>query len=171
MTNYLVVGPTGFVGSYIARELILSNSNYALLTRNPSACISSFRNLNPSSVFFFDILKPSSSQFSKYFFDKPCFVIITAGIGLFASKSCLAAFISVFPRDTHFLFMSSSGIYTSLPSPNTLPRHQAESNIRSIHQLKYTIIRPNMIYGSINDRNISNLFSLPFLSFCFIALQ
>ena len=54
------------------------------------------------------------------------------------------------------IFVSTTAIFTSLNAPSKAGRVAAENRIRS-SRLRYTILRPTMIYGSRNDRNMCRL--------------
>lgn len=57
----------------------------------------------------------------------------------------------------HVVFTGSTGIHTSLPSPSAERKRSAEKFIEDEFDCPWTIIRPTMIYGHRNDRNISRL--------------
>jgi nucleoside-diphosphate-sugar epimerase len=54
------------------------------------------------------------------------------------------------------VFVSTTAIFTSLPSTSRALRLEAEAAVES-SQLEWTILRPTMIYGTARDRNISRL--------------
>jgi nucleoside-diphosphate-sugar epimerase len=54
------------------------------------------------------------------------------------------------------VFVSTTAIYTRLPTASRAVRLEAERAVRS-SRLAWTILRPTMIYGSHRDRNISRL--------------
>jgi uncharacterized protein YbjT (DUF2867 family) len=54
------------------------------------------------------------------------------------------------------VFISTTAIFTSLPSTSRTLRLEAEAAVQS-SQLEWTILRPTMIYGTSRDRNISRL--------------
>jgi len=54
------------------------------------------------------------------------------------------------------VFISTTAIFTSLPSTSLTLRLEAEAAVES-SQLEWTILRPTMIYGTSRDRNISRL--------------
>lgn len=57
----------------------------------------------------------------------------------------------------HIVFTGSTGIYTRLPSQSAQRKREAETFIRERYRCHWTIIRPTMIYGHRDDRNISRL--------------
>ena len=54
------------------------------------------------------------------------------------------------------MFISTTAIFTSLPSASRTMRLDAELAVQS-STLDWTILRPTMIYGTARDRNISRL--------------
>jgi nucleoside-diphosphate-sugar epimerase len=54
------------------------------------------------------------------------------------------------------VFLSTTAIFTSLPSPSRAVRLEAEAAVQR-SGLDWTILRPTMIYGTRRDRNISRL--------------
>lgn len=57
------------------------------------------------------------------------------------------------------LFISTTGIFTTLDPPSKAVRTAAENTIRT-SDLRWTIIRPTMIYGAPDDRNMARLLTL-----------
>ena len=60
---------------------------------------------------------------------------------------------------TRGVFISSAGVYTKLPSPSAEAKRQGERALRG-SAIDYTIIRPSMIYGGVDDRNLVRLLRL-----------
>ncbi|KPM54938.1 epimerase [Frankia sp. CcI49] len=60
---------------------------------------------------------------------------------------------------TRALFVSTTGIFTALDPPSKQTRLAAENTIRT-SGLDWTIIRPTMIYGGPDDRNMARLLNL-----------
>jgi nucleoside-diphosphate-sugar epimerase len=54
------------------------------------------------------------------------------------------------------VFVSTTAIFTSLPSASQIVRLEAEAAVQH-SRLEWTILRPTMIYGTERDRNISRL--------------
>jgi nucleoside-diphosphate-sugar epimerase len=54
------------------------------------------------------------------------------------------------------VFVSTTAIFTSLPSSSRAVRLEAEAAVRTA-SLDWTLLRPTMIYGNARDRNISRL--------------
>jgi nucleoside-diphosphate-sugar epimerase len=57
------------------------------------------------------------------------------------------------------IFVSTTAVTTALPARSKLVRLAAEDQIRQ-SGLKWTILRPTMIYGAPGDRNLSRLLAL-----------
>jgi nucleoside-diphosphate-sugar epimerase len=57
----------------------------------------------------------------------------------------------------HIIFTGSTGIFTRLPSQSAERKRDAEMFIQEHYRCPWTIIRPTMIYGHKDDRNISRL--------------
>jgi nucleoside-diphosphate-sugar epimerase len=54
------------------------------------------------------------------------------------------------------VFVSTTAIFTSLPTNSRAPRLTAEAAVKT-SSLDWTLVRPTMIYGTARDRNISRL--------------
>jgi nucleoside-diphosphate-sugar epimerase len=54
------------------------------------------------------------------------------------------------------VFLSTTAIFTSLPSTSQAVRLEAEAAVHN-SSLDWTVLRPTMIYGTARDRNISRL--------------
>jgi uncharacterized protein YbjT (DUF2867 family) len=59
-------------------------------------------------------------------------------------------------RINRAVFISTTAIFTSLPSRSRTLRLQAEEVVQH-SKLEWTILRPTMIYGTARDRNVSKL--------------
>jgi nucleoside-diphosphate-sugar epimerase len=57
----------------------------------------------------------------------------------------------------HIVFTGSTGIFTRLPSASAERKREAEAFIQAQYRCAWTILRPTMIYGHKDDRNISRL--------------
>lgn len=83
-------------------------------------------------------------------------VIINAGYIWFA-KDIFAAIENCESNPEHIIFTGSTGVFTKLSSKSAQQKRDAESFIRENYKIPWTIIRPTMIYGHPDDRNISRL--------------
>jgi len=84
-----------------------------------------------------------------------CHAIINASYIGFAEEILKA--IKINNNIEHILFTGSTGIFTKLPSSSAEIKREAEKFIRDNYTIPNTIIRPTMIYGHKNDKNISKL--------------
>jgi uncharacterized protein YbjT (DUF2867 family) len=57
---------------------------------------------------------------------------------------------------TRAVFVGSAGVYTKLVSAGAEAKREGEAALRA-SRLSYTILRPSMIYGTRNDRNLVRL--------------
>lgn len=82
--------------------------------------------------------------------------IINTGYIWFA-KDIFIALEKSKTKPEHIIFTGSTGILTKLPSNGAQQKRDAENFIRENYSIPWTIIRPTMIFGHTNDRNISRL--------------
>lgn len=87
---------------------------------------------------------------------KGCEAVVNTGYIWFA-RHIHQAMVNGGLQLRHALFTGSTGIYTRLPSPSAERKREAEQFIQQRYQCPWTIIRPTMIYGHEDDRNISRL--------------
>lgn len=85
-----------------------------------------------------------------------CDAVINTGYIWFAEQ-IHQALLSSTNSIQHVVFTGSTGIYTRLPSPSAELKRTSEAFIRKSYRCNWTIIRPTMIYGHKDDRNISRL--------------
>lgn len=85
-----------------------------------------------------------------------CDAVINTGYIWFAEK-IHQALLSNRNSIQHVVFTGSTGIHTRLPSPSAELKRTSEAFIRKSYHCNWTIIRPTMIYGHKDDRNISRL--------------
>lgn len=85
-----------------------------------------------------------------------CDAVINAGYIWFA-QAINEAMAQCKAPPRHIVFTGSTGIYTRLPSESAQRKRLAEDYIRQHFHSHWTIIRPTMIYGHKDDRNISRL--------------
>ena len=83
-------------------------------------------------------------------------VIINTGYIWFASD-IHNAIKQLDVKPNHIIFTGSTGIYTKLSSKGAQIKRDAELFIQSNYTIPWTIIRPTMIYGHCDDRNISRV--------------
>lgn len=82
--------------------------------------------------------------------------IVNAGYIWFAQE-LLEAILRSDSDPEHVIFTGSTGVFTKLPSAGAEQKRVAERFIQDNYTMPWTIIRPTMIYGHPEDRNISRL--------------
>ncbi|HBZ06514.1 MAG TPA: hypothetical protein DEP03_09085 [Massilia sp.] len=87
-----------------------------------------------------------------------CEAIINTGYIWFAEHIHQAVMQSQAPI-RHIVLTGSTGIFTRLPSQSAERKRLAEKFVQEQFRCPWTIIRPTMIYGHKDDRNISRLVS------------
>ncbi len=147
----LLVGSTGFLGSYVAKRLTARADPVVALVRSTSD-----RSWLPRG------LEVRTADLA----DEGSIAAALAGVNTLVYCASMG-FGHVPPlvpllRDAgvqRALFVSTTAIFTTLPAPSRALRLEAE---RAVQQsgLRWTILRPTMIYGSARDRNISRLLRL-----------
>jgi nucleoside-diphosphate-sugar epimerase len=85
-----------------------------------------------------------------------CEAVINASYIWYAESIIHAVRLSGAPI-MHLIFTGSTGVFTNLPSDSADRKRAAEQTIRTHCTVNWTILRPTMIYGHKNDRNISRL--------------
>ena len=151
MNNILLIGSTGFTGSYILNQLLKKNDSISLYVRSINKAKSLKYNNLPVKIIKGDLANESELIFALKNID---IVIYVASLGLGHVKKI----ISVLEKSNvkKIVFTSTTGIFTKLNPDSKQIRLDAENDIRNSN-LNYTIIRPTMIYGSKEDRNMSRL--------------
>jgi nucleoside-diphosphate-sugar epimerase len=138
----LLVGATGFLGSFVARRIA---------DRNPIALVrgSSDTSALPNRVELRrgDLAAPLPLE-------DVSTLVYCASMG-FGHVPPLVRQLQ-HSRVKRAVFISTTAIFTSLPSTSRAVRLDAESAVQS-SSLDWTILRPTLIYGTARDRNISRL--------------
>ena len=138
----LLVGATGFLGSYVAARLA---------PRNPVALVrpSSERRVLPAGleVRVGDLSAPLA-------LDDVDTIVYCASMGFGHVPPLVRQLEASDVRRA--LFVSTTAIFTSLRTASRSVRLEAEAAVMG-SALEWTIVRPTMIYGSARDRNISRL--------------
>ena len=145
----LVTGAEGFTGKFVCEEL-LKRGVFFKASIKPNKSKKWFVDRNIEAVET-DIFKKDQLINSL----KGCKGLINVtSIGFGAApiiiKSCLEAKLK------RVIFISSTSIFTSLDARSKSIRLKAEQSI-SQSNLDWTILRPTMIYGTKNDRNMIKL--------------
>jgi nucleoside-diphosphate-sugar epimerase len=137
----LLVGATGFLGSFVAARL----DDPIVLVRPTSDC-----SVLPSGVELrvADLNQPLPLHGIST-------LVYCASMG-FGHVPPLVEQLQQASTVTRAVFISTTAIFTSLPTASRAVRLAAEAAVQSGH-LDWTILRPTMIYGTARDRNISRL--------------
>ena len=150
MNTIAIIGATGEVGSRLVDALHLSHRIVAIV-RNPEK-----RDFSPyPDVEVRQVDDVSNIDSLARSFDG-CEAIINTGYIWFAEHIHQAVERSGAPI-RHVVFTGSTGIFTRLPSESAERKRAAETFIQEHYRCPWTIIRPTMIYGHKDDRNISRL--------------
>ncbi|HEY2933366.1 MAG TPA: NAD-dependent epimerase/dehydratase family protein, partial [Acidobacteriota bacterium] len=145
----LIIGATGFTGSYVAPLLLKRGVQVHCLVRQTSdtsripvdQCTLSIGDLSD---------RPSLTRA----FDGSEVLVNLASLGFEHAPNVISAAVEAGIQRA--IFVSTTAIFTTLNPESKSIRLAAEEAIRS-SGLAYTILRPTMIYGSSRDRNISRL--------------
>jgi nucleoside-diphosphate-sugar epimerase len=138
----LLIGGTGFLGSFVATRLA---SREPLVLVRPT---SDRRVLPPRvEVRVGELSRPLP-------LDGVETLVYCASMGFGQVPALVQQLDSAGVRRA--IFVSTTAIYTSLPAPSRDVRLQAEEAVQA-SSLNWTIVRPTMIYGTRRDRNISRL--------------
>jgi uncharacterized protein YbjT (DUF2867 family) len=145
----LVTGAAGFTGSYVVPMLLDRGVAVRCFVR-PS---SDTRPLPVGQVEIVhgDLDKPASFQTALSGVDA---LVNLASLGFGHADGIVAAAVKAGVRRA--LFMSTTAIFTHLDAASKSVRLSAEETIRN-SGLRYTVLRPTMIYGGSRDRNVWRL--------------
>jgi uncharacterized protein YbjT (DUF2867 family) len=139
----LLVGGTGFLGSFVASRL--ANRGLAVLARPTSDT-----SMLPSGV----EVRFGSLEDQRLPLDGASALVYCASMGFGHIPRLIQQLES--SRVKRAVFVSTTAIFTSLPSASRATRLEAEAAVQR-SSLDWTILRPTMIYGTARDRNISRL--------------
>jgi uncharacterized protein YbjT (DUF2867 family) len=141
--HILIIGATGFLGSFVTARLA---------DRGPMALVrpTSDRSVLPpgTEVRVGDLGAPLPLTDVET-------VVYCASMG-FGHIPAVVRQLEQAATLSRAIFLSSTAIFTSLPSASRAVRLEAEAAVQS-SSLAWTIVRPTMIYGTARDRNISRL--------------
>ncbi|RAP34011.1 3-beta hydroxysteroid dehydrogenase [Candidatus Marinamargulisbacteria bacterium SCGC AG-410-N11] len=154
MKNILLIGGTGFTGKHILKKLITSYSsvfNISLFVRSKEKIHQ--LNLDTKAFNIFQGNLDDLNSLEKALHNQHI-VIYVASLGFGHARALVKKLEMVAPEKV--IFTSTTGIFTNLNPKSKSIRIDAEKIIRE-SKLNYTIIRPTMIYGKKDDRNISRL--------------
>lgn len=145
-----VIGATGEVGSRLVDALHSSYRIVAIVRNLEKRDFSRYPNLEVRQVD--DVSHVDSLARSL----DGCEAIVNTGYIWFA-EHIQQAIAQSGASIRHIVFTGSTGIFTRLPSESAERKRMAETFIREHYRCPWTIIRPTMIYGHKDDRNISRL--------------
>ncbi len=145
----LVTGATGFLGRFVVNELLALDLDFRCLVRKTSD--TGFLKEKGIELVEGDLDCPEEliNAFSG------CRILVNlASLGFGHAEGIIrAAEVSGIKRA---IFISTTAVFTTLPAESKIIRLGAEVAIQS-SKLEYTILRPTMIYGTSNDRNVARL--------------
>ncbi|WP_018640452.1 NAD-dependent epimerase/dehydratase family protein [Parafrankia elaeagni] len=150
----LVTGGSGFLGRRVVLRALDQGHQVTALVRSPSAQ-DLMRGLGARTVHG-DLNRPAAAEaaFGEATADT---LISIASLGTGHAPTVVAAAEHAGIRRA--VFLSTTGIFTTLDPPSKRVRTAAEATIRS-SVLEWTIVRPTMIYGGPDDRNMCRLLTL-----------
>ena len=138
----LLVGATGFLGSFVAERL---HDRSPVVLARPTSDLS----VLPTNmeVRFGDVAQPLPLK-------QIDTLVYCASMGF----GRIPELVKQLEASTvkRAVFVSTTAIYTKLPSASRTVRLEAEAAVQA-SDLDWTILRPTMIYGTAGDRNISRL--------------
>jgi len=145
----LLTGATGFLGGYVLEELVKRGYKVTCFVRETSN-LEKIKQLNVPYIFGeLDDFK----SICKALEDKEALINI-ASLGFGHAPNIINACQEM--KIERAIFISTTGIFTKLNPDSKGIRLEAERLIKE-SKLDYTIIRPTMIYGTPQDRNMWRL--------------
>ncbi len=147
----LVTGGSGFLGGYVLAEARRRGHEVVALARSDAATATvARRGAQPLSGDFDD-----PAGLPEVFSSARCSSLLNiASLGFGHAPAIVAAARSA--GIDRAVFLSTTAVTTRLPARSRAVRLDAERQIRE-SGLKWTILRPTMIYGAPGDRNLSRL--------------
>ena len=144
----LLIGGTGFTGSYVAPRLAAAGYEVTALVR-----ASSNASRLPAAVARIDGNLDDQASLERAMRGRDVLVCV-ASIGFGHAPALVAAAQAA--GVSRAIFISTTAIFTTLNAPSKAVRVAAENTILG-SGLRATILRPTMIYGSARDRNMARL--------------
>lgn len=150
----LITGGSGFLGGYVIEEARRRGHEVVALARSDTAAAAvARRGAEPLSGDFDD-----PAGLPDVFSSAHCSSLLNiASLGFGHAPAIVAAARSA--GLDRAVFLSTTAVSTRLPARSRAVRLDAEEQIRE-SGLKWTILRPTMIYGAPGDRNLSRLLTL-----------
>ena len=150
----LVTGGSGFLGGYVLDEARRRGHEVVALTRSDKAADAVAKHGAEPLPGDFDDPAALPGVFSS----ARCSSLLNiASLGFGHAPAIVAAARAAGIDRT--VFVSTTAVTTRLPARSRRVRLDAERQIRE-SALKWTIVRPTMIYGAPGDRNLSRLLAL-----------
>jgi len=156
--NVLVIGGSGFIGKRLIKAFKKKGIDYTIACRGITYGLEEL----DSKFFLWDTNKKPCKDFN---FNAFTHFVHIPDLAQIKFPEQYLKFISSknFKRN---IFISSTNILTNLPAASKPKRVKAESLINETFKA-YTILRPTMIYGGLDDRNMTKLkklyWRLPFV--------
>ncbi len=147
----LVTGATGFTGQRVVRRLCADGHEVRCFVRESSVR----ERIEDAGVSFAtgDLDDPPTLERALDGMDA---LVNTASLGFGHAGGIVRAAERVGVQRA--IFFSTTAIFTTLPARSRSARLDAERTIRG-SKLRFTILRPTMIYGAPGDRNVERLFA------------
>ncbi|MCI5137642.1 MAG: NAD-dependent epimerase/dehydratase family protein [Candidatus Electrothrix sp. AR1] len=145
----LVTGATGFTGSHLIPHLLKKRLDVTCFVRTESDL--SVLPKDKVRIAIGDLNSPKTLEQALHGID---ILINIASLGFGHAEGIVAAAENAGIK--RVLFISTTAIFTNLNAPSKVMRLAAEKRITE-STLDYTVLRPTMIYGSSQDRNICRL--------------
>jgi uncharacterized protein YbjT (DUF2867 family) len=150
----LVTGGSGFLGGYVLEEAARRGHETVALARSGTAARAvARRGAQPLGG---DLDDPA--RLSELFGAARCDALVNLASLGFGHAPAIVAATGATAID-RAVFVSTTAVTTTLPARSKGMRLDAEQRIRE-SGLKWTILRPTMIYGAPEDRNLSRLLTL-----------
>jgi uncharacterized protein YbjT (DUF2867 family) len=150
----LVTGGSGFLGGYVLWAAARRGHETVALARSPAAARAvADHGAQPVTGDLDD-----AGELHRVFAAAHCDTLVNlASLGFGHAPAIVAAAGEA--GIGRAVFVSTTAVTTTLAAPAKRVRLAAEERIRA-SALKWTILRPTMIYGAVGDRNLSRLLAL-----------
>lgn len=150
----LITGGSGFLGRFVLAEAARRGHSCAALARSDSAAaVVSALGAAPLRG---DL--DNAAGLSAVFARAGCDALVNLASLGFGHAPAIVSAATAAGLD-RAVFVSTTAVTTTLPAPSRTIRLAAEQEIRA-SALRWTILRPTMIYGAPGDRNLSRLLTL-----------
>lgn len=150
----LITGGSGFLGRRVVPIAVDRGHDVVALVRSDRAA--HIVNAFGAGVVHADLDDPASADSAFSAADADALVNL-ASLGFGHAPTIVAAAEEA--GISRAVFVSTTAVATSLPAPSKRVRLDAEARIRA-SALRWTILRPTMIYGGPDDRNLSRLLAV-----------